>query len=98
MVLSLNHKEISELGRLIPESYKEGAAEDSKLAPKGGRVDSNAMEVWLNQTLAEAAIAGATSTGPAALPRSLDSGGASAHYGIDRLTLLNSGLCQPAIE
>ena len=88
--------ELSELGRLIPESFKAEAAEAWKLAPKAGRVDSNAMEVWLNQTLAEAGIA--SGEVDANQPISLERGGTSALYGIDRLTLLNSGLSQSAIE
>lgn len=98
LTLSMTHQEISELGRLIPESYKESAAEDFKLDPKAGRVDPNAMEVWLNETLAEAAILVQAGSGSGDFPNMVDRGGASAKYGVDRLTLLNSGLSQTAIE
>ena len=85
-------KEISELGRLIEDSEKPNVTETVKLTTKTKNIDSNILEFWLNDTLKEAKTLN--------IPGCLNSSGkhASIDFGIDRITLANSGIPSESID
>lgn len=85
-------REISELGKLMENSTKQNVNETVKLTAKANRIDSNILEFWLNDTLKEAKILN--------IPGCINSSGkhASNDFGIDRITLSNSGIPSESID
>jgi hypothetical protein len=93
----VSYKEISEAGKILSEG------QESLMKKKAGKnFDVNVLETWINETLREAEYFGI----PGVLKRDRIGEGSGAggrqsksmEYGIDRLTLNNTGISNESID
>lgn len=96
----VSYKEVSELGKLIYSSTKPNCLEEQVLRSKTNKnVNANVLEFWLNETLGEAQLQDLP-TGIKKAPASSSSSKRSVciDLGIDRLTLLATGISNEGID
>lgn len=91
------NKDLRDLGKLISGGKKDNEAEEHKIESNAKVVDCSALETWLEATLLSATVDKVPGTKESHGVKHHARGAISQQYGLDRVTLLNSGLSQASI-